>query len=741
MLRRLRAPLLVGAFAQLILTAQAQTAAPAADSTAAEGETVQLSPFQVSAANDQGYGSSNTVGATRVDTPIKDTPLSVVVANRQFIEDLGATQSYQALRFVAGVSGAGAPYSGQMTLRGQNLSGTTFRDGVPDLASIGGAEMIDLAFTDRVEAIEGPAGTLYGISSSGGVINTVSKVPLDHDYNSVKVEIGSYNVHRGELDSTGRLDNSRHWTYRAIFADQTGNTNMGGPDNAIAAALMLRYAFSDGKGAALFRVTYQDITRGTNEYPWFDDRFGQVSFFLPRTNPITEKDAYREHKTIRADVDINRAFRTGSIDWTARVAARYSYLNNVISRLYEQADSFYQFFDANGVALGNHLQVAFTDPRIADIQVTTRTRSSTRGHQETGITNVDVNGKWQMGPISNSLLVYAFEQSLLEFDYATSGNYPGIDLYHPVYYSAPDAVASPTVQSINTLLFNVGQAAAFQDNASIFHDKVIFVFGARYDRKTSTSINRISNVKVYSDVRAGTSHKLGLVTKPIEPVSLYYDYSETFNPSTFNQFTGAKYPNLLSENNEIGLKLGLFKNQLVLNTAFFNTKTSNVIISLGNIIGAGGLLMGVSGPGGTLKTDGWESDGTWSIGKNLAVIGGVGSLNSKTATGAYARAVPLGLNYKAFAKYTFTDNALAGFFVGYGYEHNAHRNGDGTIGGFIMPGYNDSNALVGYGTHNWQIQVNVENLTDATYATIAVAGSIVYAGAPRNWQVTASYHW
>ena len=733
--------ILLGVIALLAIGAHAQTAAPSDTTMNGKDEPVKLSPFQVSAKGDDGYGSANTVGATRINTAIIDTPLSVAVINHQLIEDLAATQPYEALRFVSGVSGAGAPYSGQLTLRGRNLPGTTYRDGVPDLASVGGAEMIDLAFTDRIEAIKGPAGTLYGISSSGGVVNTVTKSPLEQSFNSLKLTIGSYNVHRVEIDSTGPLDDSKRWTYRVIAADQSGNTNMGGPDNAIAVAGMARYKFSDGNGNVLFRVSYQDITRATNQYPWFADVNGNISFNLPTTQPITEKDASREHQTTRLDFEASRGFQTGPIDWTARVAARYSYLNNVASRLYEQDDVYYQFFDTHGNSIGNMDTIAFSDPRIADIKITSRTRSTATGHQETGITNIDFVGKGKIGGVDNTFLVYGFTQSLKEIALESSGDYPGIDLYHPVYIGNPNAAASPAIPDKILLTYSTSNAAAFQDNISMLNDKLIVVLGYRYDTKTSSSVDRLNNVKVFNDVRQGGSRKLGVVWRPKEWLGVYYNYSETFNPSTTNQFTGAKYPNLLSQNNEVGFKIAALNNRFILNTAFFSTKTTNVIVQLYNIIGPGGVLLGVNGPAGTLKTDGWESDGTFAISKNLAIIGGFGALNSKTQSGAYARAVPLGLNYKAFAKYSFTNDALKGLFLGYGYEHNSRRGMDGQVDNYFMPEYNTSNALIGYSSRNWKIQANIQNLMSAKYATIAVATSIIYAGAPRNFQITASRSW
>ena len=115
LLLRLRLALFMTAWRVML----AQTA-PSGAGTPMPDDVVELSQFTVSGAGDRGYNTANTVGATRINSEIKNTPISVVVINQQFIQDLGATDPYYTARFVSGVSGAGSPNSGQMTLRGQN---------------------------------------------------------------------------------------------------------------------------------------------------------------------------------------------------------------------------------------------------------------------------------------------------------------------------------------------------------------------------------------------------------------------------------------------------------------------------------------------------------------------------------------------------------------------------------------------------------------------------------------------
>jgi iron complex outermembrane recepter protein len=226
----------------LRLSAQA-TPTPAADPDKA----IELSPFRVDTSKDKGYLATNAISGTRLNTPIKDLPMPIEVITGEFIQDIGANDLKESLAFSSGIYGSdnfttesGGPglfdfspsrptnkplsqLPTAVNIRGF-YTGTQlrlgFRSGTQFDATVLGAPS-DPVDIDRAEVVRGPAALLYGVSTLGGVVNILPKLPLPQQRYALTANVGSFDYRRISLDATGPLLPEGKLNYRVLAAHST----------------------------------------------------------------------------------------------------------------------------------------------------------------------------------------------------------------------------------------------------------------------------------------------------------------------------------------------------------------------------------------------------------------------------------------------------------------------------------------------------------------------------------------
>ena len=230
------------AFAAFETPARAQEQLPAIDVGAARpvaggpGEGQGTSPGIPAAGNGAGPGGYGGAGpaqdpynktysyedasvGTKTDTPVMDTPLDVVSVSQQVLKDQQITDLAQALQNVSGVTVArgsgfsnGLPYQGIM-IRGFGNTGNTYRDGFR-VDGGAGYGLQQMANVQSVEVLKGAGAILYGLSEPGGLVNIVTKQPLDAPYYAVNTQVGSLAEYRTTIDATGPLNADKSVLYR-----------------------------------------------------------------------------------------------------------------------------------------------------------------------------------------------------------------------------------------------------------------------------------------------------------------------------------------------------------------------------------------------------------------------------------------------------------------------------------------------------------------------------------------------
>jgi iron complex outermembrane recepter protein len=152
------------------------------------------------------YRVPNASTATRTDTPLRDIPQSIQVVPQEVLRDRNAQNVFEAVETVSGVldgsNNYGAP-GGTNIIRGFiSFDSGNLRNGFRDydyysVSSIGTIE--------QVEVLKGPASVLFSAQEPGGVINTVTKKPLNTPYYNVEFQAGNYGFYQPSVDLSGPL--------------------------------------------------------------------------------------------------------------------------------------------------------------------------------------------------------------------------------------------------------------------------------------------------------------------------------------------------------------------------------------------------------------------------------------------------------------------------------------------------------------------------------------------------------
>jgi iron complex outermembrane receptor protein len=174
-------------------------------------------------AEEDGYDVDNASTATRTDTTLRDTPQSIQVVPQQVIEDRNTETVIESTETVSGVvydgGFADAP-TGSVIIRGFSQA-QQFRNGFRDtdragLSAIGTAE--------RVEILKGPGSVLFGNLEPGGIINTVTKQPLQEPFYELSFEAGNRSFFQPGVDLSGPFNDDKSVLYRLIANYQSSDS-------------------------------------------------------------------------------------------------------------------------------------------------------------------------------------------------------------------------------------------------------------------------------------------------------------------------------------------------------------------------------------------------------------------------------------------------------------------------------------------------------------------------------------
>ena len=183
-----------------------------------EDDVLVLSPFEVKAEEDNGYVATSTLAGTRIRTDLSDVGSAISVITKEFMRDIGATDSATLLQYTtnAEVAGTRGTYAGlgngvaldeSATLKApagaQRVRGLAAADNTRDFF------ITDIPWdnfnVDRIDIQRGPNSILFGLGSPAGIVNASLRNAEFRNKGSFEFRTGSYGTVRSTLDVNQEL--------------------------------------------------------------------------------------------------------------------------------------------------------------------------------------------------------------------------------------------------------------------------------------------------------------------------------------------------------------------------------------------------------------------------------------------------------------------------------------------------------------------------------------------------------
>lgn len=599
------------------------------------------------------------------------------------------------------VPGAGIPMlanQGRVTFRQRGFeTEPNARNGVAGAAFA----TLDPVNLERVEAIKGPSGTLFGtnISSSyGGLYNRVTKKPFNGFGGEVSFTGGSWNYNRLTVDVNTPVNKEKTMLFRLNGATtfQKSFQDMGFTNNLTLApsfsyqitdrlSLLLDVEFGQEKGTSVVR--FNPFTTGGAASLSID----KMNFPYKRLFLSNELAYQTQMMNIFAQINYKI-----SEHWTSQtvVSRARSSINGYINALNGRSDT----------SLRASVIAGYTTFIATDIQQ-------------------NFIGDFRIGNFRNRLLVgLDYYNNSNSFDRTTVTG-PTISFINPGrnYRLGKSKVDSLVAVATGTAIRNENNGdntyAAYASDVFNITPNLNVMLSLRVDHYRAQGVRSI----VYDTVAAGTNYnqtslspKLGVVYELLkDKVSVFGSYMNGFkNVSGADYFNKAFKP---EEANQLegGLKVDVWSHKLVGTVSYYDISVKNVTradLADGHD--------GFSVQDGTQRSRGFEAEITINPVKGLNIVAGYAYNNSKYTL---SDSTTLGLRpalsgppnmVNFWASYHISNGKLRGLGFGFGgnagdmsYQTNTRTKK------ITIPGYLLLDASVFYERAKYRIGFKVDNLT------------------------------
>lgn len=709
-----------------------------------------LQAVEITGRKEKTYKAKSTFIGNKTETDIKDLPQSVSYASKELMADQGAVRVGDVVKNFSGVSQFS--FYDDLTIRGFRVNGQSNTQLVNGLRSSTGFWKQPLTnYLERVEVLKGPSSALYGNASPGGVVNRVTKKPLNETRKSISVSLGSFNTFRGLADFTGPANKDSTLLYRLNLGYEDANSfrDLQFDKNVIVAPSLTFIA--SPKTHINFDMVYNNsksrLDRGQSV-------IGNDLYSTPQTLALSAGNDFLNEQTYIVTLSINHNFND-----------HFSF-NAAYSKTGYQED-LYEHRGANVYAKD---KLAADIPNLVAMQIFARKRKryidNFSGYfnytGKTGAIEHKVVAGYDYGsektPVGASQLTasgyrnaantgtianYVAKDSL-KYLRDTKGNpvpnVPSFDLNNSInsqrLQDDSKAFFAPTTLAPAYYYLNAGYV---QDQLKLGDFQALV--GVRYEYYTD-----FANYKTTTEAKTHSSAwlpRFGLVYTATKNINIYSTYVMGYNPQTAatlsNPNAGGPFDPVKSNMIEVGAKSSWFNDRLSVTTSAYQIEQSNTLYNA-NVAGQPDLLRQV----GKERSRGIEFDVTGRISLNWSVLASYAYNDAKITDSTIPAEVgmqkPNAPHHMAniWTRYNVARGPLSGLGLGLGANYVDKRSLSINLAQSI-PNYTLVDAALFYTIGKMQLQFNANNITGKKYWVGGYDYIRLFPGTPRNYLLTMSY--
>lgn len=738
----------------------AQAADPtAANPQASAGDSSKLQQVVISTTIGT-YHEGVSMMAAKIPMDTMDLPSSLSILNNSAIRDMEAVTVTDVVNYVTGATQSQDNING-FSFRGFTNTGSYTQN--IEFDGLQGATLkkasLSAADVQAIEFLKGPNSILYGQMNPGGLLNIITKSPLEVARYAIRTSFGVYaGRYSGGapwtkdivLDATGPVFGNHQLLYRMVVdASSQPTSRIGDHDAGISIYPSVTYRWSD---TTYLTVKLEDSHDQRRQDDGLVPIFDGPTVLVPVGGKLTKTAAYGPTATwYTAPLD---TIYNDTSDWAKDYGQSFSTFFST------EFDQWTLNFQSRSVWHVDHLNEWTVNnanvyyPKSAyavPTSVLRRQFNNVRNGHRYNYGDLNLYRTFGSDRLSNTILLgvgggsEGFFNNRRAFGPNTTVA-QAITLIDPTLdrYGYPPLGTGATDNQVRQSAF--GEYISDQIKIG---DLFNISLGVRHDLLRTHGLNLLKpEGTIFWHEISPVTKQAGIVWHVIPAVSLYGDYSESVKPQTtiaYDQYGNSNFPAEGGQQYEVGVKFENARKNLNLSLAAYEINRTNVVVPSGTnfTVPTGTAIAGqaISRLDGKQTSKGMEVQFQWQPVPNWQLQGGYAydhAYIAQSITNPYTIGKDLVNAPRNSANFWTRYNVPRGSLLGLGFGLGVVYVGSQWAGDpttelyYPLPAWTRVDAAVYYKfSRHYNIALNVHNLLDRQYIFAAESATTLNPGEQR----------